>query len=50
MPPIDDASESGTTVVDATADDALGTDDLCGLLDRLARREVSFTRPTTGGI
>lgn len=40
-PATGDRSEAGRAVVDATTDDALGTDDLCGLLNRLARREVS---------
>jgi amidase len=35
------APADGAEVVDTTTDDALGTDDACGLLDRLARREVS---------
>lgn len=42
VPPAErDAGAVGTVVVNTTRDDALGTDDLCGLLDRLARREVS---------
>ena len=40
-PTTDEASGADQVVVDVTTDDALGADDMCGLLDRLARREVS---------
>lgn len=37
----DQRNDEAATAVDANSDDALGADDMCGLLDRLARREVS---------
>jgi len=43
-PTTDEASGADEIVVDATTDDALGTDDMCGLLDRLARCEISPER------
>ena len=38
---VDRSVSSRPTIVDANTDDALGTDDMTGLLERLARRDVS---------